>query len=335
MIAALRTPSRSLLAVAVCALLTVFLVACGRSPSASPQAKGSAQGPAQGQARRIVVLSPAIAVMLQGLGFEDQIVAKHTWDLALSDSIPAVGDQFELDYEALLKINPTHVYTQYESAGVPKRLRELAKQNGWHLEDYRLNTLDDIAGAIDDLYLDLGGSVQTDRELRVNGVPVGGTIPEFNDTLPSDRLSTAWGDRGPAVRGAGRVLLLLQGETPGVLGPGSFHHQILVSLGGTPALETGQPWMDLDAEDILRLAPDAIVIFAPRERTDDEQRWPTTETPDWDDLAKRLGAFADLPIPAIENQRVLLVDHPLCLLPSPALAEVAEVMAEQLAEWSE
>ena len=314
-------------------LLCVLLVACGRSPSASPQ---PAKGPAQGDARRIVVLSPAIAVMLQDLGFEDSVVAKHTWDLALSDSIPAVGDQFELDYEKLLTLNPTHVYTQYESAGVPDRLRELAAEHGWHLEDYRLNTLDDIAQALDDLYLDLGGRVQTDRELRVNGVAVGGTVPEFNDTLPSLSLSNAWGDRGPAVRGAGRVLLLAQGETPGVLGPGSFHHQVLVSLGGTPALENGQPWMDLDAEDILRLAPDAIVLFAPRDKGDEADRWPaTTDGPAWDEIAPRLGAFAELPIPAIENRRVLLIDDPLCLLPSPALAGVADRIAEQLIDWAE
>ncbi|MFT5424767.1 MAG: ABC-type hemin transport system substrate-binding protein [Phycisphaerales bacterium] len=313
------------------ALLGVLLVSCGKSPSASPQTKG----PAQATARRIAVLSPAIAVMLKDLGFEDRVVARHTWDLVLSDSVPAIGDQFELDYEALLAINPTHVYTQYESAGVPDRLRELAEQHGWHLEDYRINTLEQIAQTLDDLYLDLGGQIQTDRELRVNGISVGGTIPEFADSMPSDRLAQAWGDRGPSVRGAGRVLLLAQGETPAALGPGSVHHEILVSLGGTPAIESGQPWMNLDAEDVLRLAPDAIVIFAPRERTDDEQRWPTTQGPEWDDLAKRLGAFADLPIPAIENQRVLLVDHPLCLLPSPSLGEVAEVMAEQLIEWAE
>jgi len=326
------TPQRSVRAILAMSLC-VLLVACGKSPSAAPQ---SAKGPAQGDARRIVVLSPAIAVMLQDLGFEDSVVARHTWDLALSESIPAVGDQFELDYEALLAINPTHVYTQYESAGVPSRLRELADEHGWHLEDYRLNTLDDIAQALDDLYLDLGGRVQTDRELRVSGVSVGGTMPEFNDTLPSDRLSTAWGDRGPAVRGAGRVLLLAQGETPGVLGPGSFHHQVLVSLGGTPALTEGQPWMELDAEDILRLAPNAIVLFAPRDKGDEADRWPAAaEGPAWDEIAPRLGAFAELPIPAIENRRVLLIDDPLCLLPSPALAGVAERMAGALEGWSD
>lgn len=319
-------------------LLGLLMVSCGKSPSASPQAKGSGAGPNQGEARRIVVLSPAIAVMLQDLGFEDSVVAKHTWDLALSELIPSMGDQFELNYEALLMISPTHIYTQYESAGVPDRLRRLADKHGWHLEDYRLNTLDDIARTMDDLYLDLGGTVQTDRELRVNGVPVGGTMPEFNDTLPSDRLSTAWGDRGPTVRGAGRVLLLAQGETPSALGPGSFHHQILVSLGGTPALETGQPWMDLDAEDILRVAPDVIVLFAPRDMNDEAERWPTPTTTDeqaWQDLAARLGAFADLPIPAIENRRVLLIDDPLGLLPSPALAKIADQIAEQLGTWSE
>ena len=37
--------------------------------------------------------------------------------------------------ETLRALDPTHVYTQYESAGVPDRLREIAADRSWHLED--------------------------------------------------------------------------------------------------------------------------------------------------------------------------------------------------------
>ncbi|MFG0306260.1 MAG: ABC transporter substrate-binding protein [Phycisphaerales bacterium JB040] len=290
--------------------------------------------------RRLVVLSPALAVMLQQLGHEDDVVARHTWDIALSDSIPTIGDQFELDYEALLRLDPTHVYTQYESAGVPDRLRELSADRGWHLEDYRLNSVDDIAAALDDLYLDLGGTIQTDTPLEVEGVDLG-SVPDFDHPLPSDRLATALSDRGPSVRGAGRVLLLASADSPAALGPGSFHHDILVRIGGTPAIEDGGPWMTLDAEDVLRIAPDGIVLFAPREASESD-RWPPPtlaqgELDDqaWGAIVDRLGALGDLPIPAIEQRRVLVIDDPLCLLPSPALADVADRMADVLELWSE
>lgn len=309
----------------------LLLASCGQgSPSPSATSEAASANDAA-QPNQIVVMSPALAVMLQELGHEDAIVGKHTWDMVLSDAVPELGDQFELDYEALLTLNPTHVYTQYESAGVPDRLRELATQRGWHLEDYRLNTLEDIAQALDDLYLDLGGTVQRDQPLQIEGVELG-SMPVFDQPLPSDKLGTALADRGPSVRGSGRVLLLGAADSPAALGPGSFHHEILSRIGGTAAIETGSPWMTLDAEDVLRLAPDAIVLFSPRTITDDE-RWPEGE-PTWDDLTGRLGALATLPIPAIQQQRVLLIDHPLSLLPSPALAEVADELAAALERWS-
>ena len=322
--------------------LLLALAGCERS---APQPVASTPSNAAPIERRIVVLSPALAVMLQQLGHEDDIVAKHTWDLALGDAIPTIGDQFELDYETLLRLDPTHVYTQYESAGVPDRLRELASDRGWHLEDYRLNTIDDIAAALDDLHLDLGGTVQTDTPLEVEGVDLG-SVPDFDHPLPSDRLATALSDRGPSVRGARRVLLLASADAPAALGPGSFHHDILVRIGGTPAVDDGMgggPWMTLDAEDVLRLAPDAIVLFAPREPSEDD-RWPPTpptlaqgmmDDQAWGAIVERLGAVGELPIPAIEHRRVLVIDDPLCLLPSPALAEVADRMAEGLEWWSE
>ena len=86
--------------------LLLALAGCERS---APQPVASTPSNAAPIERRIVVLSPALAVMLQQLGHEDDIVAKHTWDLALGDAIPTIGDQFELDYETLLRLDPTHV----------------------------------------------------------------------------------------------------------------------------------------------------------------------------------------------------------------------------------
>lgn len=50
---------------------------------------------------------------------------------------------------------------------------------------------------------------------------------------------------------------------------------------------------------------------------------------------KQFGPLADLPINAFESGRIGVVDHPLGLLPSGALGEVADEITEMFEEWAE
>lgn len=322
---------RTLIVLTLCTLLA----SCQRAPTTADT--GTTTEPA---ARRIVALSPALALMLRDLGLEDQVVGRHEYDEVLAASVPVVGEVGAVDYEALLALDPTHVYTQFEAAGVPERLRDLAAEHGWHLEDYRLLTLDNVAHAIDDLYMDLVFDPDTPApdlaDTLLGGAaerpPSIDPTTRMPDWLPSDRLADAWRDRGPAVRGAGRVLILIATDPPQALGPGSAHHDMLTRMGGEAAITEGTPWMELDSEDVLTLAPDSIVLIKPRtpSRDDDFARPART----WTEIEAALGPLAELPIPAVEHRRVVWIDDPHGLLPSTSLARVAEQMGDALASWS-
>ncbi|MEQ8770167.1 MAG: hypothetical protein RIB60_06630 [Phycisphaerales bacterium] len=320
--------------IAVRNLLLLLMLACVSAcdPPTAPGAGERVGGTGDNAEIRIVALSPAVAVMLRDLGLESEIVGRHGYDIALDPALPVAGDQGGVDYEVLLSLDPTHVFTQFGALGVPERLTQLANDNGWVLEDLTLDSLDAIARTMDDLQLDLIG-------FEERGVEEFDPTRQFARTsLPSERLAHAWRDRGPAVRDAGRVLMIAAVEPPGVLGPGSFHHELLVRVGGTPAVTQGGPWQELDAEDVLRLAPDAIVIFAtdgaPDAGPSGDARFVDPAPPAWGEVEARLGALAGLPIPAVRDRRVALIDDRLALLPSSSLAGVANELAERLEAWS-
>ena len=128
----------------------------------------------------------------------------------------------------------------------PARLTQLAATNRWSVHDYPLLALADVDDAAAEM-------------AALWGVA----------TLPPIRGLEA--GKRPDRAAVGRVLLLYGIDPPSALGPGSFHHELLVDLGATPALTEGRAFMTLDAEDVLRLAPDAVMIFNPRAAHDANQ----------------------------------------------------------------
>ncbi|MEZ6243994.1 MAG: hypothetical protein R3B57_13235 [Phycisphaerales bacterium] len=326
---------RRLASFALVLLALVFaLVITGCEGTASEADDGSGASSKDKNELRIVALSPAIAHMLVELGLEDKIVGRHDWDLVLRKDVPAVGSQDGIDYEALLRTNPTDILLEWGSRPLPQRLTSLAAEHGWTVRNYgSLLTLDDMARTLDDL--DLTYAEPFEKRPESVGVKNAADLDpttRFERPLPSERLAQAWRDRGPAVRRAGRVLLLGMTDPPSAMGPGSFHQQILERLGGLPAITDGAAWQELDAEDVLRLAPDAIVLVLPRTPSPDEA-FEAPATPTADDLIERLGAIGRLDIPAIHDKRVALIDNPLAHLPSTSMADFADELASILERW--
>lgn len=284
-------------------------IGCERSAPA-----GAGVVPPPATPHRIVVLSPALAVTLKDLGLAGEVAGRHAHDMVLDKSVPVCGDQTGIDYEALLGARPTHVLIEWGTRELPRRLGELAREHGWVVRSYgALLTLDQVRASVDDLGREfLAPEKQGAREKLLA------------------RLDASWARREELSK-AGRVLLLM-GTSPvcAALGPGSFHQQVLERIGGVPAIREGSPYMELDAEDVARLAPEGIVLVMPRAVGAAPRTGPLSA----DDAAARLGALATLKIPAVTNGRVWLIDDPLCLLPGTSLAGFADDLERGLARWS-
>jgi ABC-type Fe3+-hydroxamate transport system substrate-binding protein len=226
----------------------------GRDPRApaAPRRPNSAPGTSPREhtgTPRIVALSPALAIILRDLGLESHIVGRHAYDMVLPPSVPVCGNQTGIDYEALIGVRPTDVLLQWGRRELPARLQTLAREHHWAVSDYELLALDDVLSTTADLNRRFAAADPQHR----------------GDDLLA-RMRTAWAPHPGELAAAGRILLLESIDPPAALGPGSFHHQILERLGATPAITAGKPFMTLDAEGVLSLAPDGIIIFSPRER---------------------------------------------------------------------
>lgn len=294
---------------ALLAALALLPWACGPSRPAA----GDAEGP------RFVALSPALGVMLRDLGHEDRIVARHAYDVVLDESLPVAGELGRLDYEVLIGVHPTHVLVEWgaESQPLPERLVDLSRREGFQIMRFSMLTLADIRATVERLERDLP---PTDRGPQ--------------EGYWQERMASRWPDRPPGqtpqLAAAGRVLLLAYAEsTIGATGPGSWHHQILDAIGGVPAITRGEPWMELSSEDVLRLAPDAIILIQPRGRD-----VPPPPPIPAREMLDRLGAVGRLDIPAVRTLRIALIDDPLSHTPSTAMVGLTDQMAAILAGWA-
>lgn len=268
--------------------------------------------------------------MLRDLGFEDSIVGKHTYDTALSDSVAVVGSHIDVDYEMLITLSPSDLFFERNSVEIPQRVQDLAAEHDWQIWTYELNTLDDIATTIDDLYLKLVGF----KEKQVNDDNFLDFDPtaKFDVELPSARLASSWSPIGRAASEAGRTLILASVDPPGAMGPGSFHAQLIDRLGIEAAIVDGGMWQELDFEDIIDLAPDSILVFMPTSPSSDDLIGEPVAMI-WAQIQAKIGGIASLPIPAVEHQRIAIIEHPLGLLPSSSLGQVADEITAAVRAW--
>lgn len=316
---------------ALACVLALCAVGCGRGASATPDAGDTAPPPPNASnLPRIVALSPAVAVILRDLGEERHVVGRHAFDFVLPASVPACGDQAGIDYEALLRVRPTHVFTQWGARALPEKLTTLASQQGWVVRDVNPLTLAQITRAV----RTLDEALWADAFAEYQPSP---RAAELIMTLTA--LDVASRDADAPRIGPGPVLLLAALAPPAALGPGSCHHEILLAVGGVPALREGRPFLELAAEDIVRLAPEGIVLFRPRSPGSQvaEGAAAPSDQPDRANGANGTDAFAalrGLPIPAVQQQRLEVIDDPLGLLPSTAMIAVADRLGQILRAWT-
>lgn len=246
------------------------------------------------------------------MGLGDRIVGRHAYDSATPGDIPPVGDEGGVDQEAMLRVAPNLVLIQRSAKGLPDFLRRAGADGRFSLVVVPLLTLDDIPNAV--------------RAIDQHVAYIEHRAPSIDDPESPVARLVAQMERAFATRAtsrvvAGRVLLLASVNPPAAFGPGSWHHDILLRIGATPAIAHGSPYIALDNEDVLRLNPDAIILVE-------------AQSPDATPVRTRLGRLADLKITAIENARIAAIDDPHILTPSAAMIDFADRLDQILAEWS-
>jgi len=306
------------------------------SASAASSAPTSTPAPKAGAASitspelRIVALSPALAIILKDLGYEDQIVGRHAYDVALDPKIPTCGELGTIDYETLVKAKPTHIFIQWGAQDLPSRLTDLAKTNNWVVKNLNPLTLDEIEKAAREMDQTIFDFATHDLTTKLAAAPAGAPL-HVKPAMPfEDAMQMAWTDRGPLMKSAGKILLVSGTKPIGALGPGSFHFQLLQRLGASPVPATGGPWITLDLEDLNKLAPDAIILFSPR-----PPRSPASTKPTPEELIALFGRAGELNIPAFKNKRIALIDDPYCLTPSTAMIPIADQITDIVSNWGQ
>ncbi|MHC4141213.1 MAG: ABC transporter substrate-binding protein [Planctomycetota bacterium] len=279
----------------------VWVAICGCGPSDETASPGSETA----KTPRIVSLSPALSRTLLDLGLGDLIVGRSAFCASLPQEIPVVGNLYEVDYERLIRLEPTHVLVQPPSASGPDpQLERLGGRHGWTIAHWTINSIDDIERVI----RDLPGVLYADRPDRQ--ALVAGRAAEMLNEIAA--ALTPPGDGG----WRGRTLLVSDTEPVWVFGHGTYLHDILTAMGGANAVGA-QGWVQLSLEDVGRLDPEAIIIVRDRGSSDL-------------DPLEAAGPLRKLDTTARRRHRVAVLWHPDAKLPSSGVVGVAQEMRRVL-----
>jgi ABC-type hemin transport system substrate-binding protein len=251
-----------------------------------------------GNPLRIVSLSPAMTRALQDLGLKNRIVGRSRFCEGI-DHVTVVGDLIDVDYETLVRLEPTHLLIQPPATGTDAGVLQLAKERGWTIGQWRLAGLGAVRTMIDELPALLFPSEGEDRR----------AVREIAERLLRDIDAALEPDDG--VTACGRTLLVESVDPVLAFGEGTYLDDMLTAMGGTNAIDIkGYP--ELTLEDVARLNPDSIMLI----RSRDEGRDPMDV----------LGPIRGTDVAAVRTGRVVILAHPDALIPSSGLPLAAKAM---------
>lgn len=285
-------------------LLIVAFLAAGceeRTPNRPPGTRPAAARPTVARPAAASV-SPAATDILVELGAQDHLVAVSNYDAGKPAvaGLPQAGDYLTVDWERLGQLRPDVLVLQAKEASAPEGFKQRADALGIRPVYIHIDTLDDIyatAKTIGDAIAEPEKAAEAERALRAR----------------LDAVARSVKDR-PRVR----TLLVTSVSGTGAAGPGTFLDDLLTIAGGDNAASgEGQRYPRLDREEIVALAPEAVLHLLP------EQPEPVIEE------ARRF--WASMPdVPAVANGRVYYLTDPSIMHPGLKVGETAEEFASRL-----
>jgi ABC-type hemin transport system substrate-binding protein len=299
--------------IAIAAASVLAIAGCGETQRPPSSGKSAASTkPTQ----RLVTLAPALTHMVQSLGLRDRLVGVAKNDAIAPHDSPVVGTYTSVNTEALLSVEPTHVLMMSTKAGPPDRVKELAAEGLFELVSYRYPRRIEDVGRI------LHTTASADRAKSEPPPPGLGLV--LNQAERASRLKAQMFGQLRQLKKqthhwrAPEVLLAIGTNPLVVTGPGTINDQLLDYVNARNVAEhaaTTAP--SFNREALLTHQPQVIVVLdpggAPLQPND-----------------PRLSEFRGLAIPAVQNERIHLLNDPAILLPSTNLSGTAAALAKAI-----
>ena len=285
----------------------VLLTGCGRDSGDASSAH--VQTDDSQTANRYVTLAPAMSQILIDMGEQDQIVGIAQFDMTAAKDLPVVGNYLDINTENLLSLKPTHVLMMTGKNGTPDSLKQLAKQFDFKLMAY---AYPDTIADVNQIVAKMGVALQMEEKAFAAGLKMQNQLVDlFNAVAEMDAV---------------RVLPVIGTDPVMASGSNSVIDEMIRWIGAiNVAGNAPVSAPTYDREKLVTLNPDVILLLMP-------------DAPALvDGLADpRLSTFVDLPINAVKNKRIVLINDPLTFLPATTLPRIVRQIAlaidPQLAE---
>ncbi len=340
-------------------LLGLFTVGCDNGGPGAPTSKDS--GDSGGKAIRLVSLSPALTQIIRDMGHGQLIVGVDDSHALVFDKLetPTVGPYDNASAEEIIGLNPTHVLVMAGREGPPAGLIKQGEANGFKVVAFPVPTdVREVIGILMGKFVAPSGigsgddRVSSDHSLaNLLGDDHGALVVANEMTRQLGRiaeLADSASEPGkrpqvlvvfslePRVQAAGpetvlddllrqyagaynaaipEIRPLTAAELNAITDP-EKRKQAILAAADDPAKRVGTA-PTLDRERLLEARPEVIVLIMPGE--------PPLEPIDRD---PRLLNLRGLDIPAVKNNRIILINDKTALLPATTLPAVAAQMAK-------
>lgn len=247
---------------------------------------------------RVVSLSPEVTEIIYALGAENTLVGRSTYCNYPEEvaEIPAVGDLYAMDVEAIAAVEPTVVIA-----------------SGFIDED-SANALTELG--IEVQIFGAGSSLESITELIANVASVVDKDDEAEDLIAEFNDAIAAIEENVEATDVSVYYVVGFGEYGDfTAGPDTFIADIIETAGGVNAGESAVDWY-ISLEDLIAADPDIIVI----------SQWM------YDDFVGT-APYSDLT--AVQNDNVIVVDADIFERQSPRAVEALQIIADAVAEYAE
>ena len=280
--------------------LGLMIVAIAVAVTASLAARSQPSAP-----QRIVSIVPSITEMLFAMGAGPRVVGVSSFDHfpPAVEQLPRVGALIDPDVERILSLRPDLVITYGSQADLNQQLQRA----GIATFVYKHGSLADISAT-----------------MRLVGARLG---MEEAGRREADRLERSLAAVRNGAEGAGRPkTMLVIGREAGSLrslqvsGGYGFLHDLVECAGGDNVFgDVARESLDVTTETVLARAPEVIIELHYTERPD--ERTVAAERSPWRALSA---------VPAVRNNRVVLLYGGELVVPGPRVARTAELFADAI-----